>query len=128
MIDHAAAEDLLDAMTHARVAFDGDAWVALFTEDSEVHLDPFGPPLVGHNALRAALLEASRVEEQVEFTVERHWVVPPTILASWHLSYVHRVTRARVRCAGFVTLEVAGDGRVARARWWSIRSETPVVG
>lgn len=128
MIDHASAADLLDALTRARVAFDGDAWVALFTDDAEVHLDPFGPPRVGRNALRADLLEASRAEEQVEFTVERHWVVSPTILASWRLSHVDRVTRARVRSAGFVTLEIAGDGRIARARWWSIRPETPVVG
>ncbi len=128
MIDHATAGDLLDALARARVAFDGDAWVGLFTEDAESLQDPFGPPIVGLNALRADLLAASRVEEQVEFVVERHWVVSPTILASWRRGYVHRVTRARVRIAGFVTLEIAGDGRIARARWWSIRDEAPAAG
>lgn len=128
MIDHATGGDLLDALARARVAFDGDAWVDLFTDDAESHPDPFRPPLVGHNALRAELVEASGVEEQVEFTVERHWVVSTTVLASWRLSYVDRVTRARVRSAGFVTLEIAGDGRIARARWWPIRDEAPVAG
>jgi hypothetical protein len=127
MIDYAAGGELLEAMARAWVAFDGDAWVDLFTEDAESHQDPFGPPLVGHNALRADLLHASEVEEQVEFTIERHWVVPPTILAAWHLSYVHRDTRSRVRLAGFVTLEVAADGRIARARWWYNRHETPTA-
>lgn len=128
MIDYATAGVLLDALARARVELDGDAWVDLFTADAESHQDPFAPPLVGWNALRADLLHTSEVEEQVEFTVERHWVAPPTILAAWHLSYVHRQTRSRVRVAGFVTLEVAADGRIARARWWYNRHETPAAG
>lgn len=124
MLDYAAAGELLERLSGAWVTFDGDAWVDLFTEDAESHRDPFEPPLVGRNALRADLLAAAEVEEQVEFTIERHWVVGPTILAAWHLSYVHRTTRSRVRLAGFLTLEVAADGRIARARWWYNRRET----
>ena len=125
MIDHAAAGRLLDALADARVTFDGDAWVDLFTDDAMVRQDPFLPPLVGRNALRADLLEAARVEEQVEFTWERHWVVPPTILAPWRMSYIERGTRARVSLAGFATLEIADDGRIARARRWYHRREAP---
>ena len=60
MIDYAAAGDLLDAYGAAWETFGGDAWVALFTEDAEYHEDPFGAPLVGHNALRAYMLHAGR--------------------------------------------------------------------
>ena len=60
MIDYAAAGDLLDAYGAAWAAFDGDGWVAIFTEDAEYHEDPFGAPLVGHNALRAYLLHGPR--------------------------------------------------------------------
>ena len=74
MIDYAAAGDLLEAYGAAWRTFDGDAWVALFTEDAEYHGDPFGPPLVGHNALRAFLLDSAERQRDVEFTVERHWV------------------------------------------------------
>ena len=61
MIDYAAAGDLLEAYGAAWATFDGDAWVALFTEDAEYHEDPFGAPLVGHNALRAYLLDAAAI-------------------------------------------------------------------
>jgi len=127
-LDHAAAGDLLERYAHAWEAFDGDAWTALFTEDAEYHEDPFEPPLVGHNALRAYLLDAAEAQDQVEMTVERHWVVGPTVLAVWHAGFVRRTDRSRVRLAGFMTLEIADDGRIARFREWWHRRETPATG
>jgi ketosteroid isomerase-like protein len=123
-LDHAAAGDLLDAYARAWTAFDGDAWMALFDEDVEYHEDPFEPPLVGHNAVRAYLLQAAEAQEQVEVTIERHWVVGPTVLAAWHASFVRRPTRARVRLAGFMTLEIGANGRISRFREWWHRRET----
>ena len=121
-LDYAAAGDLLERYGRAWETFDGDAWVDLFAEHAEYHEDPFEPPLVGHNAIRAYLLEASRSQDQVEFTVERHWVSGPTVLAAWHASFVRRPGGARVRVAGFMTLEVGADGRVDRFReWWHRR-------
>jgi len=121
-IDYAAAGALLERYGRAWEAFDGDGWVALFSEDAEYHEEPFEPPLVGHNAIRAYLLEASGAQDQVEFTVERHWVSGATVLAAWHASFVRRPTRARVRLAGFMTLEVGPDGRIERLReWWHRR-------
>lgn len=128
MIDYATAGRLLDAMADAWVRFDGDGWVDLFTPDAVLQQDPFEPALIGHNALRADLLAAAEIEEQVEFTWERHWVVPPTILAPWRMSYVHRQSRARVSFAGFATLEIADDGRIARSHWWYYRHETTATG
>lgn len=128
MIDYATAGRLLEAMADARSAHDGDAWVDLFSEDAALHDNPFDPPIVGRNALRAELLEAGGIEEQVEFTWERHWVAPPTILAPWRMSYIHRQSRARVSLAGFATLEVADDGRVVRARWWHVRRGPSAAG
>ena len=125
-IDHASAGDILDRYRRAWETFDGDAWVELFDEDVEYHEDPFEPPLVGHNAVRAYLLEASAAQDQVEVTIERHWVVGPTILAAWHASFIRRSSRARVRLAGFMTLEIADDGRVRRFREWWHRRETAV--
>ena len=49
----------------------------------------------------------------------------PTVLAAWHASYIRRSDRARVRLAGFMTLEIADDGRIARLReWWHRREST----
>ena len=124
-LDHAAGEDLLDRYGRAWMTFDGDAWTDLFTDDIEYREDPFEPALVGHNAVRAYLLEAAARQGDVEFTVERHWVVGPTVLAAWHASYVRQADQARVRLAGFLTMEVADDGRIARFReWWHRREST----
>jgi ketosteroid isomerase-like protein len=121
MIDHAAAADWLDAYGTAWETFDGDAWVALFTDDAEYHGDPFGEPLIGHNALRSFMLESAETQRDVDFTVERHWVAGSTALAAWHASYVARPVGQLVRVAGFMTAEFAPDGRVARFReWWQL--------
>ena len=123
-MDHASAADLLDRYRRAWESFDGDAWTDLFTEDAEYHEDPFEPPLVGHNAVRAYLLKAAELQEEVSFTVERHWFVDPTILVAWHAGYIERSGRAQVRLAGFMTLEVR-DGRIAKLREWYHRRATP---
>jgi ketosteroid isomerase-like protein len=123
-LDHAAAEVIIERFAVAWQTFDGDAWVELFTDDVEYQQEPFEPPLVGHNAVRAYLLEAAELQEEVSFTVERHWVVDPTILVAWHAGYIQRSDRARVRLAGFMTLEVR-DGKVAKLREWYHRRSTP---
>jgi ketosteroid isomerase-like protein len=119
MIDYAAAGDLLEAYGRAWETFDGDAWVAIFDDEAEYHEDPFGAPLVGHNALRAYLLDASASQRDVEFTVERHWVSGDTILAAWHATFTRRASGRSVRMAGFTTAEVAPDGRISRFREWT---------
>jgi ketosteroid isomerase-like protein len=121
-LDHAAAGDLLERYEQAWETVDGDAWTDLFSDDAEMHEDPFEPPLVGHNALRARLLEVARTEDQIDLTIERHWASGSTVLAAWHSSHVRRADRARVRLAGFMTLDIADDGRIARLReWWNRR-------
>ena len=123
-LDYAAAGELLERYGHAWETFDGDAWTELFTDDVAYHEDPFEPPLAGHNAVRAYLLKAAELQEEVSFTVERHWVVDPTILVVWHAGYIQRSDRARVRLAGFMTLEMR-DGKIARLREWYHRRSSP---
>jgi len=119
MIEYAAAGEWLDAYGTAWKRFDGDAWVALFTDDAEYHEDPFGAPLVGHNALRAYLLEAADSERDVEFTVEQHWVSGTTLLAVWRATFVRQPSGQHARLSGFLAAEVASDGRVSRFREWT---------
>jgi len=124
-LTYAAGGELLERYRRAWLSFDGDAWVGLFGEDAEYYDGPFDRPITGRDALRAYLLEASERQSQLDVTFERHWVVPPTVLAVWHASYVHRLTGARVHLAGFMTFELADDLRVARFREWYHRRETP---
>jgi ketosteroid isomerase-like protein len=121
-IDHAFAQTLIERFGMAWERFDGDAWVDLFSDDVEFREDPFESPLVGHNAVRAYLLHAAELQEQVDFTAERHWVVDPTILVAWHASYVARENGATIRLAGFMTLEMR-DGRIGRLRQWVRRRD-----
>lgn len=125
-IDYATAGQLLERYGNAWEAFDGDAWTGLFTDHVEYREDPFSPALVGHNAIRAYLLADAERQEQVEFTVERHWVSGATVLAAWHASFVTRGTTDRVRLAGFLTMDVADDGRIERFREW--RMQAPGAG
>ena len=122
MIDYAAAGEWLEAYGIAWQTFDGDAWVGLFTEDAEYHEDPFGTPLVGHNALRAYLLEAAASETDVEFTVERHWASGDTLLAAWHAGFVRKPGGQHARLAGFLTAEIASEGRASRFREWTLQA------
>ncbi|HEV7604710.1 MAG TPA: nuclear transport factor 2 family protein [Candidatus Limnocylindrales bacterium] len=119
MIDYAGAAELLERYGRAWQTFDGDAWVALFSEDAEYHGDPFGAPLVGHNALRAFLLSSADTQRDVEFTVERHWVSGNTVLAAWHAAWNGRANGKITRVAGFLTAEIAPDDRISRFREWA---------
>jgi ketosteroid isomerase-like protein len=113
-IDYAKGGELLEAYGRAWQTFSGDAWVALFTEDAEYHGDPFGAPLVGHNALRAFMLESAERQKDVEFTVERHWVSGTTVLAAWHASWIGRTDGVVSRIAGFLSADVAPNGRIEK--------------
>ena len=89
----------------------------------EVVLDPFAPPLAGHNAVRAYLLEAADAERHYDLAIERHWVSGDTVLAAWHASWNRRTDEATVRQAGFLAAEVGGDGRIVRLRQWTVTRE-----
>ncbi len=86
----------------------------LFTDDAIFEDESAGRRLVGHNALRADLLRLMQSQEQVEFTVERHWVVAPTVFASWHASYVEP-DRSRAGPRRGLPGPRAGDRRSHRA-------------
>lgn len=119
-IDYATAADRLETFGRAWETFDGDLIVSLFTDDAEYHESPFEAPMIGHNAIRAYWLDGARTTGQVEFTVERHWVSGDTILCAWHASFVEKADDARVRLAGFMTWELAPDGRIAKLREWTV--------
>jgi ketosteroid isomerase-like protein len=118
VIDYATAGRLLDDFARAYRTFDGDLVVSLFRPDAEYHEDPFSPPLLGHNAIRAYWLDAAETQDQVEFTFERHWVSGDTVIAVWHMSWLTRGTSQRFRASGVLILAMQ-DGKIARLRsWW----------
>lgn len=122
-ITYAQAHDLLNALVAARRGYDGDAYTALFTDEAEVVLDPFAPPLAGHNALRAYLNDAAEAERYFDLAIERHWVSGDAVLAAWHASWNRPADEAKVRQAGFLTAEIGEDGRIARLKHWTVTRE-----
>jgi ketosteroid isomerase-like protein len=117
---------LLERYVAARTGHHGDDWVALFTAQAELRLDPFADPLVGHNALRAYLNEAAEAETNYEMTIERHWVAGDTLLAAWHASWASEGSGARAHVAGVLAAETR-DGAIVRLRqWWNARE--PLAG
>lgn len=120
---YAQGHDLLKRLVGARTIYDGDQYTDLFTESAEVSLDPFSAPLVGHNALRAYLLEAAGAEEYFDLAIERHWVSGNTVLAAWHASWNRRTDGAKVRQAGFLSAEVGDDGCIERLKQWTVTRE-----
>ena len=123
MLTYATAHDILEALCRARMAYDGDAFTDLFSEEAEISLDPFAPPLVGHNDLRAYLLDAAEAERWFDMAIERHWVAGDTALAAWHASWTRLADEAKVRQAGFLSAEVGEDGRIGRLRLWTVTRE-----
>jgi ketosteroid isomerase-like protein len=126
-IGYTEAGDLLAAFARASETFDGDLVVSLFSADAEYHEDPFAPPIVGHNAIRAFWLESAATQDQVEFTIERHLVSGDTIVAIWHLSYVLREDGGRRRASGVLVLDTRA-GEIERLRKWSRERRADTVG
>jgi hypothetical protein len=123
IVGYAQGHDILEALVRARTRCDGDGWTALFDDAGELVLDPFAPPLAGHIALRAYLLQAAETERHYDLAIERHWVSGNTILAAWHASWNRREDAAKVRQAGFLSAEVGEDGRIMRLRLWAVVRE-----
>ncbi len=119
-MDYATAGDLLETFRRAWQTFDGDLIVSLFTEDASYHADAFGPPMVGHNAIRAYWNEGAETTREVDMTVERHWVSGDTVLCAFHAGFDETSTGARRRMAGFMTWEMADDGRIEGLREWIV--------
>jgi len=127
-IGYAEAGELLATFARAYETFDGDLVVSLFSDDAEYHEDPFSPPLVGGNAIRAYWLESAEAQDQVEFTIERHLVSGDTVVAIWRLSYVLRENGEHRRASGVLILETR-NGKIGRLReWWHERRADTVGG
>jgi ketosteroid isomerase-like protein len=118
-LTHGDGQDLLARYKEAWERRDVDGAVALFTENAEYRTDPFEDAIQGANAIRAYWNDAAATEVNVEFDAERIWVSGRTVLASWHAAFTRRATAERLRVRGFMTLEVATDGRVERLREWA---------
>jgi ketosteroid isomerase-like protein len=113
-------QDLLARLKTATERRDVDGAIALFREDAEYRPDPFGEPLVGANAIRAALNGEAAERANVEFDAERIWISGGAVLASWHGAHTQRVDGERIRDRGFLALELDDERLISRLRGWTV--------
>jgi ketosteroid isomerase-like protein len=113
-------QDLYARFKEARQRRDVDRMLALFRDDAEYRADPFEPVLTGDVAIRDYWTDVAAAQANVEFDVERLWVVGRTVLANWHGAFTRRSSAERVRERGFTTLELDEAGLVSRCRMWAI--------
>jgi ketosteroid isomerase-like protein len=113
-------QDLLARFKQAWERRDVDRAMALFREDAEFRPDPFEPALIGEVAIREWWNQVAATQAHVEFDPERIWVSGTTVLASWHAAVTDRVTAARSRRRGFMTLELDEAALIARCREWTV--------
>lgn len=113
-------QDLIDRYLSAWQRGDVDAAMALFNDDAEYRADPFEPPLVAANAIRAFLNDAAATQAHIDAEAERVWVSGNTILCSWHGAVTTRATGDRTRVRGFMTMELDDDGLITRFKGWSL--------
>ena len=120
MIDYAAAGDLLEAY--------GAAWAGVRRRCLGRALHARMPSTMRTRSARRSsatmpcghgLLGSAATQRDVDFTVERHWVSGSTVLAAGTRPGRGRTDGSRVRIAGFLTAEIAPDGRIGRFREWS---------
>lgn len=113
-------QDVLARFKLARERRDPDSMLALFSDPAELRSDPFATGLRGALELRAHWNQVAEEQTAVEFDAERVWVSGRTVMASWHEAYTRRGSSERVRVRGFSTLELDGEGLIARMRSWPI--------
>jgi ketosteroid isomerase-like protein len=119
-LTHGDAQDLLDTFKRGWETRDPDTVLALFSPEAEYREHPFGPPLVGSNAIRARWNEIAATQAHVDFEPEMIWVAGAAVLASWHAAYTRRAAGERVRVRGFMTMELDDDGAIRRFRQWPL--------
>ena len=116
---HGDAQDLLARYKRAWERRDVELAMELFTDDAEFRFDPLEPALEGANAIRGWWNETVAGIAHVDFDAERIWLSGDTVLASFHAAWTEQSGAGRIRSRGFLTFELAPDGRVHRFREWS---------
>ena len=97
---------------------DPDGALALFREDAEARPDPFEPALAGSVAIRGWWNDFAERYVHAEIDAERVWTSGRTVLVAWHGAVTERRSAERIRLRGFMSLELDGDGLIARWRGW----------
>ena len=122
---HGDAQDLGERLKRAWERRDVDAALACFAEEAELRPDPFAPPLVGQNAIRAWCNDLAASVTHAEADVERIWLSGETVLLAFHGAWTDRASAARHRIRGMLVVELDAEGRIERGRAWAL---TRVVG
>jgi len=126
MIAADAFADWLRRYGEAWTAGDPAAAVALFSDDAAYHETPFGPPMVGSEAIRRYWTDGARDgQREVRFAAQPLAVSGDSGHARWQASFVRMASGALVELDGVLAASFAAGGRCREFREWWHRRETP---
>ncbi len=125
MTTHPRFEDWLRRYGAAWTAGDPLSAVALFTEAAIYRETPFGPPLIGREAIRDYWTEgAQNSQRDVTFAFSVIGIQDDTGWANWQATFTRLPRGSKVQLDGVLAARFATDGRCTEFREWWHRQET----
>jgi len=113
-----AAERFLAQYGEAWESRNADLAASLFTRDAHYWENPFGPPIVGREAIREYWEAATGKQEDIHFSVRNSLHQKYTLVADWVCAYRSLSDGARRELAGIMIAEFYGDQvRTFRECW-----------
>lgn len=113
-----AAQRFLAQYKEAWEARNADQAANLFTRDAHYWENPFGPPIVGREAIREYWKSATGNQEDIHFSVRNSFHQKYTLAIDWKCAYRSLADGARRELAGIMIAEFYGDQvRTFRECW-----------
>ena len=113
-----AAKKFLTQYQEAWESRDADLAASLFTRDAHYWENPFGPPIVGREAIRGYWKAATEKQEDIHFSVRSTVQQKYTLVADWSCKYRSLPSGERRELAGIFLAEFYGDQvRTFRECW-----------
>ena len=113
-----AAQRFLAQYKEAWETRDADLAASLFTRDAHYWENPFGPPIVGREAIRAYWKAATEKQEDIRFSVHNSLHQKYTLVADWICAYRSLPGGERRELAGMMFADFYGDQvRTFRECW-----------
>lgn len=113
-----AAKRFLAQYKEAWETRNADLAASLFTRDAHYWETPFGPPIVGREAIRGYWKAATEKQQDIRFSVRNSLHQKYTLGAEWNCAYRSLPSGERRELAGILTAEFYGDQvRTFRECW-----------
>jgi nuclear transport factor 2 (NTF2) superfamily protein len=116
------ATDFLIKYKEAWETRNADLAAGLFTRDAEYRQDPFGPAIVGREAIHDFWASAKSRQEDIHFTVGKFIHSGYMLAAEWTCTYQDRPTEVKKELAGMLFADFYGKQVRHFREYWRSRA------